>query len=153
MATEVKPSRRKELERAASTPPSADGHEPQPALREARGKLQITAPALEKIAWIAAREVGGIYPQEAPGRASALSAWLAGRRSGAGEGIRARQRGRHLRVELRMTADYGQHIPTLAEALRRAVAKNLARMTDLEVREIRVRIVDVRLPEETPAQP
>jgi len=52
-----------------------------------------------------------------------------------------------------MTADYGQHIPTLAEALRRAVAKNLARMTDLEVREIRVRIVDVRLPEETPAQP
>jgi uncharacterized alkaline shock family protein YloU len=46
-------------------------------------------------------------------------------------------------LRLSMAADYGVHIPTLAEELQGRLTDKIARMTDFRTRSVRIEIVDV----------
>lgn len=113
-------------------------------MREAvalRGDVSIAESVVEKIAAAAAREVPGIYPG---GRRGFFA-------TGAGEanmGIKARIRGhREVDLDMKMTVDYGEHIPTRGEQVRAAVARAVRAMTDLEAREIKVKVTEILTPE------
>jgi uncharacterized alkaline shock family protein YloU len=107
-----------------------------------RGGVTIAESVLAKIAATAARRVPGIYPAGAGGVARAL-----GTSEAKTEGIRARiRRGREVNLEMKMKVDYGEHIPTRGEQVRGAVAAAIDRLTDLETREIKVKITEIAIP-------
>jgi uncharacterized alkaline shock family protein YloU len=109
-----------------------------------RGGVTIAESVLAKIAATAARSVPGIYPAGAGGVARAL-----GTSEAKTDGIRARIRhGREVNLEMKMKVDYGEHIPTRGEQVRGAVAAAIDRLTDLETREIKVKITEITVPAE-----
>jgi uncharacterized alkaline shock family protein YloU len=113
----------------------------------ARGSVSIAEAVVEKIAGSASRQVAGIYPA---GNSNGFASGFA-RAVGAGgnrgtEGIRAHiRRNREVSLDMRMAVDYGEHIPTLGREVRFVVAKAIRGMTDLDVRDIRVKITEVRV--------
>jgi uncharacterized alkaline shock family protein YloU len=115
-----------------------------------RGGVSIAESVIAKIAATAARQIPGIYPAGAGGGvARAISAG-----GEAGEGIRARiRREREVDLDMRMKVDYGEHIPTRGEQVRAAVAKAIRELTDLETREIKVKITEITLPPGRQAEP
>jgi uncharacterized alkaline shock family protein YloU len=107
-----------------------------------RGGVTIAESVLAKIAARAARRVPGIYPAGASGVARAL-----GTSQAQTEGIRARIRhGREVDLDMKMKVDYGEHIPTRGEQVRSAVAAAIDRLTDLQTREIKVKITEIAIP-------
>ena len=92
----------------------------------------------------AAGEVPGIYPGNGPGGiASELTRAFGARQ----DGIRARiKHDREVSLEMKMAVDYGEHIPTRGEEVRLAVARAIRKLTDLETREIKVKVTEVLLP-------
>lgn len=107
-----------------------------------RGGVSIAESVLAKIAAKAARSVPGIYPAGAGGVARAL-----GTSQAQTEGIRARiRRGREVDLDMKMKVDYGEHIPTRGEEVRSAVASAIDRLTDLQTREIKVKITEITIP-------
>lgn len=123
----------------------ADGNEGRPQGQDAtgvRGGVLIAESVLAKIAAKAARSVPGIYPAGAGGVARAL-----GTSQAQTEGIRARiRRGREVDLDMKMKVDYGEHIPTRGEQVRSAVAAAIDRLTDLQTREIKVKITEITIP-------
>lgn len=110
-----------------------------------RGGVSIAESVVEMIAATAALEVPGIYPGNGPASiASELTRAFGARQNG----IRARiKRGREVSLEMKMAVDYGEHMPTRGEQVRVAVAEAVRKLTDLETREIKVKVTDVLMPE------
>jgi uncharacterized alkaline shock family protein YloU len=129
-------------ERARNEPTTeADARRGAIAVAVPRGDVSIAESVVEKIAGNAALTVPGIYPAgDTKGIASALSRGT--------EGIRARvRRNREVSIEMRMAVDYGEHMPTRGEEVRTVVARTVRELTDLEAREIKVKITEVIFPE------
>jgi uncharacterized alkaline shock family protein YloU len=116
-----------------------------------RGEVSIAESVVEKIAANAARTVQGIYPAgDVKGFASGLARAVGANVNGGTEGIRAHiRRNREVSLEMRMAVDYGEHMPTRGEEVRVAVARTIGELTDLDAREIKVKITEVLLPEAT----
>jgi uncharacterized alkaline shock family protein YloU len=108
-----------------------------------RGGVLIAENVVEMIAATAALKVPGIYPGGGPdGIASEISRAFGGRQTG----IRAKiKKNREVDLEMRMTVEYGEHIPTRGEQVRIEAAKAIRELTDLEPREIKVKVTDVIL--------
>jgi uncharacterized alkaline shock family protein YloU len=53
-------------------------------------------------------------------------------------------------VDLTMTADYGQSIPQITEAVRRNVINRVESLTGLRVTEVNILVSDVQISEEQP---
>jgi uncharacterized alkaline shock family protein YloU len=112
---------------------------------EVRGGVTIAESVIEMLAATAAREVPGIYPGGPAGGITGEVTRAFGARP---NGIRARiKRGREVSLDMRMAIDYGEHMPTRGEEVRIAVARAIQKLTDLETREIKVKISEVILPE------
>ena len=109
-----------------------------------RGGVSIAESVVEMIAATAAGEVPGIYPGNGPGGiASELTRAFGARQ----DGIRARiKHDREVSLEMKMAVDYGEHIPSRGEEVRLAVARAIRKLTDLETREIKVKVTEVLLP-------
>lgn len=121
---------------------SRDGHLQARDTTAVRGGVSIAESVLAKIAARAARSVPGIYPAGAGGVAKAL-----GTSAASTEGIRARIRhGREVDLDMKMKVDYGEHIPTRGEQVRVAVAAAIDKLTDLQTREIKVKITEITIP-------
>jgi uncharacterized alkaline shock family protein YloU len=114
----------------------------------ARDSVAIAEAVVERIAATAAGDVSGIYPAGNNARfATGVARVLGTKMSSGTEGIRARiRRNRDVSLEMRMAVDYGEHIPSLGQEVRFVVAKAIRGMTDLDVREIKVKITEVRVP-------
>ena len=108
-----------------------------------REAVTISASVIEKIAATAARTVPGIHPAvDRRGFTNGLVRAAKGR--GGTDGIRARIRGnREISLGMRMAVDYGEHIPSVAQEVRFAVAKAIREMTGLDTREVKVKITEV----------
>ena len=129
-------------------PPAIAGDNGESSVAPARDSISIAEAVVEKIAATAARDVAGIYPTDDNARFATGIARVLGTRMGTGtDGIRARiRRNREVSLEMRMAVDYGEHIPSLGQDVRFVVAKAIRGMTDLDVREIKVKITEVRVP-------
>ena len=113
-----------------------------------RGGVSIAESVVEMIAATAAGEVPGIYPGNGPGGITSELSRAFGARQ---DGIRARiKHDREVSLEMRMAVEYGEHIPTRGEEVRLAVARAIRKLTDLETREIKVKVTEVLLPKSDP---
>ncbi|MDT0264761.1 Asp23/Gls24 family envelope stress response protein [Streptomyces sp. DSM 44915] len=117
-----------------------------------RGRTSIAGGVVEKIAGLAAREVPGVHAL-----GGALSRTLGavrdrvpGGRGPAARGVRVEVGQRQTAIELDVVVEYGAQIADLAREVREDVIAAVERMTGLEVIEVNVAIVDVRLPDEDP---
>jgi uncharacterized alkaline shock family protein YloU len=133
---------------SAQVAPPAIAGDKEESSSPALDSVSIAKAVVEKIAGTAARDVAGIYPAGDNARfATGIARVLGTRMSTGTDGIRARiRRNRDVSLEMRMAVDYGEHIPSLGQEVRFVVAKAIRGMTDLDVREIKVKITEVRVP-------
>ncbi|UNO43720.1 Asp23/Gls24 family envelope stress response protein [Streptomyces sp. MST-110588] len=114
-----------------------------------RGRTTIADGVVEKIAGMAAREVPGVYALGG-GLARRLGAVRGrvpgGGRSAAGLGVKVEVGERQTAVDLDIVVEYGVPITEVAGDIRESVISAVERMTGLEVVEVNVAVVDVRLP-------
>jgi uncharacterized alkaline shock family protein YloU len=112
---------------------------------EAQYQLKVATNAIMKIAEATAREVEGLHLTQA--RPRLFSRVGVNYSSSPDGGIRAGlDRNHEVSLALWMTADYGVHIPTLAQDLRRRLTEKIERMTDFHTRSVRIEITDVITP-------
>ncbi|MFD1659742.1 Asp23/Gls24 family envelope stress response protein [Streptomyces caeni] len=115
-----------------------------------RGRTTIADGVVEKIAGLAAREVLGVYAL-----GSGLSRTFGAVRDRVPGGSRAAARGVKAEVgevqtalDLEIVVEYGVSIADVARAVRENVVASVERMTGLEVVEVNIAVIDVKLPEE-----
>lgn len=106
-------------------------------VHEERGVTRIADSVLARIASLALREIS--LAEVASSGARAL------RRGSATECIEVRLGGDRALVALRLVADYGVNLPSLADLVRQTVAERIRTMTGLEAVEVDIHVVDVRL--------
>ncbi|MFE0043860.1 Asp23/Gls24 family envelope stress response protein [Streptomyces albireticuli] len=115
-----------------------------------RGRTTIADGVVEKIAGLAAREVPGVYALGG-GFARTLGAVrerVPGGRSNVTRGVKAEVGERQTAVDLDLVVAYGVPITEVAGEVRENVISAVERMTGLEVVEVNIAVVDVRLPDD-----
>ncbi|WP_043263788.1 Asp23/Gls24 family envelope stress response protein [Streptomyces sp. CT34] len=132
---------------AAGTPPvKRGGGDP-----GSRGRTTIADGVVEKIAGLAARDVVGVHAMGS-GLARTLGAVRdrvpGGRSAPATRGVRAEVGEVQTALDLEIVVDYGVAIADVARAVRENVISAVERMTGLEVVEVNIAVVDVKLPDE-----
>jgi uncharacterized alkaline shock family protein YloU len=111
-------------------------------------ELKIATSAITRIAAATAQEVDGLHLTES--RPSALSRFNVNGHSSQEGGVTASLNGQHeVSLTLAMTADYGVHIPTVAQDLRERLGARIASMTDFHTISVKIEVLDVVVPEET----
>ncbi|MEU7045026.1 Asp23/Gls24 family envelope stress response protein [Streptomyces varsoviensis] len=116
-----------------------------------RGKTSIADGVVEKIAGMAAREVPGVAALGG-GLARTLGAVrdrVPGGRSHVTRGVKVEVGERQTAVDLDIVVEYGVPITEVAGDIRENVIAAVERMTGLEVVEVNIAVIDVRLPDET----
>ncbi|ARQ71084.1 Asp23/Gls24 family envelope stress response protein [Streptomyces marincola] len=116
-----------------------------------RGRTSIAAGVVEKIAGLAAREVPGVFAL-----GGTLSRTLGavrdrvpgGGHAGTSRGVSVEVGRRQTAVDLDVMLEYGVPIDDVARDIRENVIGAVERMTGLEVIEVNISVVDVRLPDE-----
>lgn len=119
------------------------------------GRTTIADSVVEKIAYLAAGEVEGVYALGS-GLSRSVGA-LRKRVPGGGatttHGVKVEVGERQTAVDLDIVVEYGEVIPEVAKAVRENVISAVERMTGLEVVEVNIAVSDVRLPEEEEEEP
>ncbi|WP_175411046.1 Asp23/Gls24 family envelope stress response protein [Streptomyces sp. TRM64462] len=116
-----------------------------------RGRTTVTEGVVEKVAGLAARDVVGVHAL-----GSGLSRTFGavrdrvpgGARAGAGRGVKAEVGEVQTALDLEIVVDYGVSIADVARAVRENVIAAVERMTGLEVVEVNIAVMDVKLPDE-----
>lgn len=109
-------------------------------LQQERGGTRIADSVVARIVALSVREFPAVEP--AVGAAEPVRGRFLG---GAASGIRIIVSERGVVIELRISVEYGRHLPTLVEALRSKILERLTEMTGLVVLEVNVLVEDVRL--------
>ncbi|MFI1796253.1 Asp23/Gls24 family envelope stress response protein [Streptomyces sp. NPDC020379] len=115
-----------------------------------RGRTTIADGVVEKIAGLAAREVPGVHTLGG-GFARTLGAVrerVPGARSNVTRGVKVEVGERQTAVDLDIVVEYGVPITAVAGEVRENVIAAVERMTGLEVVEVNIAVVDVRLPDD-----
>ncbi|MEV6972673.1 Asp23/Gls24 family envelope stress response protein [Kitasatospora sp. NPDC093806] len=115
-----------------------------------RGRTALAVGVVEKIAGMAAREVGGIHALGS-GFARTFGAMrdrVPGGRSSVGRGIKAEVGEKQTAIDIALVVEYGVVIPELARQVRENIIDAVERMTGLEVVEVNIAVNDVHLPDE-----
>lgn len=115
-----------------------------------RGRTSIADAVVAKIAGTAAREVIGVYDFGGSLARSlgAVRERVPGGRPSVTRGVKVEVGERQTAVDLELVVDYGVPITDVAADVRENVIAAVERMTGLEVVEVNVAVVDVRLPDE-----
>lgn len=140
---------------ATTSPATAPAHAattavatPSGALSSTHGMTAIADVVVQKVAGIAAREVGGVYALG--GGASrafhALRDRIPGATASAGQGVAVEVGERQAAIDLQILVEYGVSISDLARSVRRNVITAVEQMTGLEVVEVNITVSDVHLP-------
>ncbi len=109
-------------------------------LQQELGSTRIADSVLAKIVALTLQELPAVAP--AVGAGETVRGQLLHRTTGGVE-ITVSERG--VVVELRITVDYGLHLPTVVEALRSKIVERIIQMTGLVTLEVNVLVEDVRL--------
>ncbi|MER7705630.1 Asp23/Gls24 family envelope stress response protein [Kitasatospora sp. NPDC097605] len=115
-----------------------------------RGRTALAVGVVEKIAGMAAREVGGIHALGS-GLARTFGAMrdrVPGGRGSVGRGIKAEVGEKQTAIDIALVVEYGVVIPELARQVRENIIDAVERMTGLEVVEVNIAVNDVHLPDE-----
>ena len=124
------------------------------ALVTKQGTTTIADTVVQKIAGLAAREVGGVHDLGG-GAARAFGALrdrIPGASASAGRGVSVEVGEKQAAVDLEILAEYGVAIADLARSVRRNVVTSIEQMTGLQVVEVNITVSDVHLPgDEAPA--
>ena len=118
------------------------------------GKTTIADVVVSKIAAIAAKEVPGVrelVPQGVGGTMAGLAQRVTGTDTRA-QGVNVEVGEREAAIDLRLTVDYGESIPQVAEGVRSNVMNRLQAMTGLTVKEVNIDVSDLYFPEEAAQQ-
>ncbi|MCZ4125652.1 Asp23/Gls24 family envelope stress response protein [Streptomyces sp. H39-S7] len=124
----------------------------QPARGDAgtRGRTTIADGVVEKIAGMAARDVGGVHAM-GTGFSRTFGA-VRDRVPGGGKsvtrGVKAEVGETQAALDLDLVVEYGVSIVDVANAVRENVVAAVERMTGLQVVEVNIAIGDVKLPDE-----
>ncbi|MFI9464590.1 Asp23/Gls24 family envelope stress response protein [Streptomyces xiamenensis] len=115
-----------------------------------RGQTSIAGGVVEKIAGLAAREVPGVAALggSLSRTLGAVRDRVPGGRSGVSRGVKVEVGQKQTAVDLDVVVEYGVPITDVAHEVRENVITAVERMTGLEVVEVNLSIVDVRLPDE-----
>ncbi|WP_262386841.1 Asp23/Gls24 family envelope stress response protein [Streptomyces sp. TRM49041] len=126
-------------------PAPADGGDP-----ASRGRTTISDGVVEKIAGLAAREVVGVHAlgSGASRTFGAVRDRVPGGRSAFSRGVKAEVGEVQTAIDLEIVVDYGFSIAEVARAVRENVISAVERMTSLEVVEVNIAVMDVKLPED-----
>ncbi|RPK87061.1 Asp23/Gls24 family envelope stress response protein [Streptomyces sp. ADI98-10] len=115
-----------------------------------RGRTTIADGVVEKIAGMAARDVGGVHAM-----GSGLSRTFGAVRDrvpGGGKsvtrGVKAEVGESQAALDLEIVVEYGVSIPDVARDVRENVVAAVERMAGLEVVEVNIAVSDVKLPDE-----
>jgi uncharacterized alkaline shock family protein YloU len=114
------------------------------------GTTRIADVVVQKIAGVAAREIGGVY-KLGGGAARAFGAvreHIPGAGPSVVQGVSVEVGERQAAVDLDLMVEYGVEIGELAKAIRRNVISSIERMTSLEVTEVNIAVDDVHLPDD-----
>ena len=117
------------------------------ALITSQGRTTIADTVVEKIAGLAAREVGGVY-KLGGGAARAFGAVrerIPGAKASLSQGVSVEVGERQAAVDLDIVVEYGAEIGELTKAVRRNVIASIERMTTLEVTEVNIAVGDVHI--------
>ncbi|MFF7458382.1 Asp23/Gls24 family envelope stress response protein [Kitasatospora sp. NPDC008115] len=115
-----------------------------------RGRTALAVGVVEKIAGMAAREIGGIHALGS-GLARTFGAMrdrVPGGRGSVGRGIKAEVGEKQTAIDIALVVEYGVVIPELARQVRENIIDAVERMTGLEVVEVNIAVNDVHLPDE-----
>jgi uncharacterized alkaline shock family protein YloU len=111
-------------------------------------ELKIATSAITRIAAATAQEVKGLHLTDS--RAGGLGRLHLNGHSSHEGGVTASLNGQQeVSLTLTMTADYGVHIPTLAQDLRDRLGERIANMTDFRTGKVKIEVLDVLVPEGT----
>ncbi|WP_059007579.1 Asp23/Gls24 family envelope stress response protein [Streptomyces specialis] len=115
-----------------------------------RGRTSIAGGVVEKIAGLAAREVPGVFALGGTlsRTLGAVRDRVPGGRPSVSRGVKVEVGQRQTAIDLDVMVEYGVPITDVARDVRENVIAAVERMTGLEVVEVNVSIVDVRLPDE-----
>lgn len=109
-------------------------------VQQERGSTRIADSVLARIVALSLREFPAVEP------AGAAAETARGRFHGATRGIQITVSEQGVIVDLRITVEYGLHLPTLVGVLRGRIVEQLTRMTGSVVLEVNILVEDVRLP-------
>lgn len=111
------------------------------------GTMHVAERVVAKIAGVVASQVRGVHRLGGTARAlGVLRERIPGAGTHAGQGVHVEVGDRQAAIDLSMIVEYGVAIADLATETRRNVLSALERITGLEVVEVNIIVVDVRLP-------
>jgi uncharacterized alkaline shock family protein YloU len=119
-------------------------------LETSQGKTTIADTVVSKIAGLATRQVTGVagFGGGAARVMGAVRERIPGARASSSQGVAVEVGERQAAIDLTIVVDYGVAIVELARAIRRNVIGSIEQMTGLEVVEVNISVVDLRLPGE-----
>lgn len=119
-------------------------------LQTERGITTLEDTVVAKVAGMAAREVPGVYAMgNAARRAfSAVTDRIPNSQTNVTGGISIEKGETQTAIDVTVVVDYGASIVEVGNAIRRNVIEQVESTTGLEVLEVNINVVDVRLPEE-----
>ena len=115
-----------------------------------RGRTTIADGVVEKIAGLAARDVVGVHAMGG-GIARTFGAVrdrVPGGSKSVSRGVKAEVGEVQTALDLEIVVEYGVSIGDVARAVRENVISGVERMTGLEVVEVNIAVIDVKLPDE-----
>ena len=116
-----------------------------------RGRTTIADGVVEKIAGLVAREVIGVHAMGGSGMARTFGAVrerVPGASRSVSQGVKVEVGEAQTAIDLEIVIDYGVAIVDVARAVREDVISAVERMTGLDVVEVNIAVIDVRLPGE-----
>ncbi len=108
-----------------------------------RGKITLSDSVVATIAALAAREIEGVHSL---GKSSLITF---GKKPSRGVDVEVGQK--QAAFDLEIVVQYGYDIREIAGALRQKIAERVDRMAGREVVEVNIHVVDIVLPQDTPA--
>jgi uncharacterized alkaline shock family protein YloU len=137
---------RKDATASARAPVSTRGSD----LETSQGKTTIAETVVSKISGLATRQVNGVagFGSGAARAMGAVRERIPGARASSSQGVAVEVGERQAAVDLTIVVEYGVAIVELARAIRRNVIGSIEQMTGLEVVEVNISVVDLRLPGE-----
>lgn len=147
MSTEVKST---VVKRHDSSKKKDNGYANASVTRDETGQTIIRDQVVAKIVGLAVREIQGVH-KLVPYGASQSVASLAKTVTGSSMrdlGVHVEVGKEECAVDMRIIADYGVSLPSLAEAIRRNVSDRVSQMTGLQTIVVNVDVVDLYFPDE-----
>ena len=117
-------------------------------LQTEKGNTTIAENVVQKLAGVATREVPGVFAMGNAARRAfnQITERIPGSQTNVSGGVSVEKGERQTAIDVSIVVEYGSSIVEVSENIRRNVVNSVERATGLEVLEVNVNVVDVRLP-------